>query len=93
VKLIRLVAVSGLCLAASHAHSASQVESISAEALGSSVVRISWSASEDASSYDLYLNSAQIQTGITATSVELSSLTADTSYQFFVTACKADGMC
>jgi len=92
VKSIRLLAAAGLCIAASHTF-AMPVETISAEALGSKVVRVSWSASEEAAYYDLYLDSARIQTGITATTVDVSSLTPATDYQFFVTACMADGMC
>ncbi|MFK7854652.1 MAG: hypothetical protein AB8B79_11080 [Granulosicoccus sp.] len=92
MKLIRLVAVTALLLTASHAH-AMPVEDVSAEAVGSNTVRVSWSAAEGAAYYELYLDSAQIQTGITTTAVDVSSLNADTAYQFFVTACMADGMC
>lgn len=92
VKLIRLVAAAGLCIAASHA-SAMPVENVSAEAIGSSIVRVDWSAVEGVAHYDLYLNGARIQSELTATTVDVSSLIADTQYQFFVTACSDDGMC
>lgn len=92
MKIIRILSAAGLYLAAFHAYSM-PVESISAEALGSDVVRVSWSPAGEAAYYDLYLDSAQIQTGITTTTVDVSSLSADTAYQFFVTACMADGMC
>ncbi len=69
------------------------VENVSAEALGSNGVRVSWDASDGADYYDLYQDSRRVQSGITATMADVSGLTAATDYQFFVTACDSTGSC
>lgn len=92
MKLLQLVAVSGLFVLASEV-SAMAVDSVVADPLGSSGAHISWSAVQDAVYYDLYRDSVRVESGITSTSVEVSDLESNTHYQFFVTACTVNGMC
>ncbi len=92
MKLFQYLSVASLCIVASQAN-AMAVESVTAEALGSSGVRVSWSESPGAAYYDVYQDSARIETGISETSVDVAGLQAATGYQFFVTACTSDGSC
>ncbi|NND90002.1 MAG: hypothetical protein HKN42_04000, partial [Granulosicoccus sp.] len=92
MKNYRSVVMAGLFAVATQVQAMS-VESISASALGSSAVRVSWSAVEGTDYYELYQDSQRIQTGITDNTVDVSGLDAATDYQFFVTACNAEGMC
>ena len=92
VKFIRYLALSGVLAVATQAQ-AIEVQGVTAEALSSSAVRVSWEAAEGSSYYDLYQDSQRIQTGIMDTSVEVDGLDVATAYQFFVTACTSDGQC
>lgn len=69
------------------------VDTISAEALSNSSVKVTWSQVADTSYYDLYQDSGRIASGIVATEYDVADLNASTFYQFFVTACGADGAC
>ncbi len=84
--------ISGIGLAMGQAY-AMGVENVSAEAIGSSGVRVSWDASEGAAYYELYQDSLLLRSGISETEAEVSGLSAGSAYQFFVTACDASGMC
>lgn len=92
MKLFQYLAIAGLCVASSQAN-AMAVESISAEVLGSTSVRVAWSASAEADYYEIYQDSARIETGISTVSLDITGLQPATSYQFFVTACTSDGIC
>ncbi len=92
MKFIRYLAASGMLAVASQAQ-AMEVQGVSAEALSSSVVRVSWEAAEGSNYYDLYQDSQRVQTGIMDTAVDVGGLEAATAYQFFVTACTSDGKC
>ena len=92
MNLLKIAVASAFGLTALHA-SAMPVESISASTLDSNSVEVSWSAAEGALYYELYQNSSLVQTGIVETSVVVDGLIPATAYQFFVTACDADGTC
>lgn len=92
VKSIRYLAVSGFLVAAAQAQ-AMEVQGVTAEALGSNAVRISWEPAEGTDYYDLYQDSQRIQSGIMDTSVDVDGLSAATAFQYFVTACTSDGRC
>ena len=92
MKFIRYLALSGVLAVATQAQ-AMEVQGVNAEALSSSVARVSWEASEGSDYYDLYQDSQRVQTGIMGTSVDVAGLEAATAYQFFVTACTSDGRC
>ncbi len=73
---------------------AQQVQNVSADAQGADTVQISWDALDGTAYYDIYEDSTdRIATGVTETSYTRTGLSASTSYQYFVTACAADGTC
>jgi len=66
---------------------------LSAVVTSSTSVTVSWSAIDGASYYDVYQDNERISNLVEGTSYTASGLAADTAYQFFVTACDADGVC
>ncbi|MFK7892632.1 MAG: hypothetical protein AB8B63_17575 [Granulosicoccus sp.] len=71
----------------------SSVSNVLAQATGSMSVRVSWNSLEGAAYYEIYQDGMLIQTRVTETSLDVSGLQAGTFYQYFVTACTAEGVC
>lgn len=94
MKFFRYLAVSAVGLLATQGQAlAIDVVSVSVETLSSSAVQVSWEASEEAAFYDVYQDGRRIQSGVTATSYDVTGLEAETTYRYFVTACEASGVC
>ena len=92
MKRFQYVAVAGLCAMASQA-SAMNVLSISAEVLSDTSSRISVEADEDTAFLEIYQNGVRVATTESGNSVTITSLQPSTDYQYFATACSADGIC
>ena len=54
-------------------------------------VKLSWTAAEGASTYNLYLNGSKTQEGLTGTSYTLTGLTPETSYTVELSAVTSEG--
>ena len=92
MKRFQYVAVAGLCAMASQA-SAMNVLSISAEVLSDTSARISVEADEDTAFLDIYQNGVRVATAESGSFVDITDLQPSTDYQYFATACSADGIC
>ena len=97
MKIIRIVATSGLFLLASQVTAQnvgnSSVDNVMAEATGSMSVRVNWSPLEGAAYYDVYQNGMRIETLVSGTSLDVPGLQPGTFYQYFVTGCTDVGVC
>lgn len=69
------------------------VSSVSPGAISTSSISLSWDAVDGAAYYDVYQDNDRIGNIVTDTSFTASNLSAETAYQFFVTACDAEGVC
>jgi len=73
---------------------AQPVDNVTAAAESATAVRLSWNSQGEADYYDVYQNSTQrVVTGLSDTVVVIENLSPATTYQFFVTACDASGVC
>jgi len=69
------------------------VDSVTTSSTNATSVTVNWTAVDGAAYYDVYQNNERVGNLIVETSFTATGLTAETNYQYFVTACDAAGVC